>query len=234
MMTRIPNHGDAQRSARIATVRLLAQALEEKDPYLRGHSDEVSSYAASVADRMGMDDEAHDRLVLGSLLHDVGKLAIGERILLKPAELTPEERSIVEEHSAIGSRIVEHVPGLAEIAPAVLHHHERWDGRGYPHGLRGDSIPLEARIIAVADSFSAMTADRPYRRRMTLDDACAELERCAGTQFDPDVVEAFVREVRKRPPSGGEHPLEAALNHPDVAQRRDGTETVLGQGPLAI
>jgi HD-GYP domain-containing protein (c-di-GMP phosphodiesterase class II) len=195
MMTRIPSNTDSQRSARIATVRLLAQALEAKDPYLRGHSDEVSSYAASVADRMGMDDESHDKLVLASLLHDVGKLAIGEGILLKPAELTPEERSIVEEHSAIGSRIVEHVPGLAEVAPAVLHHHERWDGRGYPHGLEGEEIPLEARIIAVADSFSAMTTDRAYRRRRAFTRARAELERCAGTQFDPEVVGVFCEEL---------------------------------------
>src|SRR5436305_114375 len=195
MMTRIPSQTDAQRSARIATVRLLAQALEAKDPYLRGHSDEVSSYAASVADRMGMDDEAHDMLVLASLLHDVGKLAIGENILLKPAGLTPEERSIVEEHSAIGSRIVEHVPGLADVAPAVLHHHERWDGRGYPHGLSREEIPLEARIIAVADSFSAMTTDRAYRPRRAFARARAELEHCAGSQFDPEVVSVFCEEL---------------------------------------
>jgi HD-GYP domain-containing protein (c-di-GMP phosphodiesterase class II) len=182
-------------SARIETVALLAEAIEAKDPYLRGHSDQVSSYAAGVADRFGMEDEAHDRLVMASLLHDVGKLAIGERILLKPAELTDEERAIIEEHPAIGCRIVEHVPGLAPIAPAVLHHHERWDGRGYPDGLGREEIPLEARIIAVADSFSAMTADRPYRGRRAFSVARAELERCAGTQFDPEVVSVFCEEL---------------------------------------
>ena len=194
-LSAISDTSSAAASARIATVRLLAEAIEAKDPYLRGHSDEVSSYAATVADRLGMDDESHDRLVLGSLLHDVGKLAIGEGILLKPSSLTPEERSIVEEHCVIGERIVQHVPGLAPIAPAVLHHHERWDGCGYPHGLRGDEIPLEARIIAVADSFSAMTADRPYRPRRAFERARRELQRCAGTQFDPDVVAVFCEEL---------------------------------------
>jgi HD-GYP domain-containing protein (c-di-GMP phosphodiesterase class II) len=191
----VHKHLDGHHGARVATVRLLAEAIEAKDPYLRGHSDEVSGWAACVADRLGMDDEAHDRLVLGSLLHDVGKLAIGESILLKPAGLTPEERSAVEQHAAIGSRIVEHVPGLSGIAPAVLHHHERWDGGGYPEGLRGEEIPLEARIIAVADSYSAMTADRPYRRRMPSHTAQAELRRCAGTQFDPEVVGVFCEEL---------------------------------------
>ena len=197
-MSTIPKQIDGEHSARVATVRMLAEAIEAKDPYLRGHSDEVSTYAASVADRLGMDDETHDRLVLGSLLHDVGKLAIGQSILLKPAGLTPEERSVVEEHAAIGSRIVEHVPGLAAVAPAVLHHHERWDGGGYPNGLGGEEIPLEARIIAVADSYSAMTADRPYRRRMPLHAAQAELRRCAGTQFDPEVVSVFCEGLAAR------------------------------------
>jgi HD-GYP domain-containing protein (c-di-GMP phosphodiesterase class II) len=197
-MSTIASHLGGHHSARIATVRMLAEAIEAKDPYLRGHSDEVSGYTASMADKLDMDDEAHDRLVLGSLLHDVGKLAIKENILLKPAELTPDERSAVEEHAAIGSRIVEHVPGLAGIAPAVRHHHERWDGAGYPNGLSGEEIPLEARIIAVADSYSAMTADRPYRGRMSSHVAQAELRRCAGTQFDPEVVSVFCEQLSAR------------------------------------
>jgi HD-GYP domain-containing protein (c-di-GMP phosphodiesterase class II) len=129
--------------------------------------------------------------VFGSLLHDLGKIGISERILLKPAALTPEERGVIELHPRIGHRLVERVEALEPIADAILHHHERWDGGGYPDGLAGEDISLEARIICVADSFSAMTADRPYRRRMPLDEACAELERCAGTQFDPRVVDAF-------------------------------------------
>jgi HD-GYP domain-containing protein (c-di-GMP phosphodiesterase class II) len=177
--------------ARIATVARLAGAIEAKVPFMHGHSEEVCDFATAMADRLGMDDESHDRLVLASLLHDVGKLAIGERILLKPSPLSPLERAIVEEHPAIGSRIVENVPGLADVAPAVLHHHERWDGEGYPDGLVAEQIPLEARIIAVADSYSAMTAERPYSRSKPIHRARAELERCAGTQFDPEVVSAF-------------------------------------------
>jgi diguanylate cyclase (GGDEF)-like protein len=126
------------------------------------------------------------------------------------------------------------VEALRPIAPAILHHHERWDGDGYPDGLAGEDIPLEARIVAVADSFSAMTAERPYRKRMSLDQACAELERCAGTQFDPDVVRIFVDEVRCRPAPREEHPLEAALRDPQIQEHRDGDEPLLGYGPLAV
>jgi diguanylate cyclase (GGDEF)-like protein len=222
------------RGAYFETVQVLADAIQAKDPHLRGHSEEVVQYVAAVADRLGLDKHRREEILFGSLLHDLGKIGISERILLKPAALTPEERSVIELHPRIGYRLVERVEALKPIASAILHHHERWDGDGYPAGLSGEAIPLEARIIGVADSFSAMTADRPYRRRMTLDDACAELERCAGSQFDPAVVEAFVDEVRTRPPSGGEHPLEAALADPEVAIRRKGGETVIGHAPLAL
>jgi diguanylate cyclase (GGDEF)-like protein len=222
------------RGAYLETVQVLADAIQAKDPHLRGHSDEVVQYVGAVAGHLGVKPERREQLVFGSLLHDVGKIGISERILLKPAALTPEERGVVELHPRIGHRLVEQVEALRPIAEAVLHHHERWDGDGYPDGLSGDDIPLEARIIAVADSFSAMTADRPYRRRMSLEDACAELERCAGTQFDPRVVEAFVGEVRKRPPEGGEHPLEAAFRDPEVALARAAGETIIGHGPLAL
>ena len=222
------------RGAYLATVQVLADAIQAKDPHLRGHSEEVVQYVAGVAERLGIEPARREELVFGSLLHDLGKIGISERILLKPAALTPEERGVIELHPRIGHRLIERVEALRPIADAILHHHERWDGAGYPDGLAGEEIPLEARIICVADSFSAMTADRPYRRRMSLDDACAELERCAGTQFDPQVVEAFVDEVRKSPPSGGEHPLEAALADPEVALRREAGETLIGQGPLAL
>jgi diguanylate cyclase (GGDEF)-like protein len=222
------------RGAYLETVRVLADAIQAKDPHLRGHSEEVVQYVGAVAARLGVSPGRREELLFGSLLHDLGKIGISERILLKPAALTPEERSVIELHPRIGHRLVEQVDALQPIAEAILHHHERWDGDGYPSGLAGEEIPLEARIICVADSFSAMTADRPYRRRMPLDEACAELERCAGTQFDPEVVEAFVDEVRKRPPSGGEHPLEVALRDAEVEARREGGETMIGQGPLAL
>jgi HD-GYP domain-containing protein (c-di-GMP phosphodiesterase class II) len=173
------------------SVGLLTEAIEAKDPYLLGHSDEVSGYVAAVAEKLDLDPHRREQLVLGSLLHDVGKLAIGKPILLKPGPLTRVERAIVERHPLIGACIVGQLQELRLVAPAILHHHERWDGTGYPNGLSGREIPLEARIIAVADSFSAMTADRPYRRRLSVAEARGELRRCAGTQFDPRIVGLF-------------------------------------------
>src|SRR3954471_18956049 len=222
------------RSAYVSTVQLLAEAIEAKDPFLRGHSDEVSEYVSAVADQMGIERRRREQLVFGSLLHDVGKIGISERILLKSAKLTDEEFGVVKLHPRIGYRLIDQVDALRPIAPAILHHHERWDGGGYPDGLAGEEIPLEARIVAVADSFSAMTAERPYRKRMSLDQACAELERCAGTQFDPEVVRIFVDEVRCRPATREEHPLERALRDPQIEEQRSGDEPLLGYGPLAV
>ena len=196
------------RSAYLGTVRMLADLVGTKDRELGAHSDQVAEYATAVAGRLGLDGPRRETLMFGALLHDVGKVGVSERILLKPAALTVEERNAVELHPVIGSRIVEQVPALHDIVGTILHHHERWDGRGYPEGLAGEDIPLEARIVSVLDSFSAMIADRPYRQAMSVADACAELERCAGSQFDPDVVRAFVAEVDVRPPRGRpEHPL---------------------------
>src|SRR4051794_15935936 len=223
------------RSAYVSTVRLLAEAIEAKDPFLRGHSDQVSEYVAAVADKMGVERHRREELVFGSLLHDVGKIGISERILLKPDKLTDEEYGVVKLHPRIGFRLVDRVDALRPIAPAILHHHERWDGAGYPDGLAGEDIPLDARIVCVADSFSAMTAERPYRPRMSLDQACAELERCAGTQFDPEVVRVFVEEVRCQPAPPEEHPLERALREdPQIQEHRNGDEPLLGFGPLAV
>ena len=196
-------HGDL-RSAYLSTIRVLADAIELKDPELRGHSDDVSEYVLAVADRLGFDPQRREELIFASLLHDVGKLGISERILLKPARLTEEERSVIQLHPRIGYQLVRQVPALQRIAPAVLHHHERFDGDGYPGRLRGETIPLEARIISIADTFSAMTSDRPYSAARSPEEACAELERCAGGQFDPEVVRLFVQEVRRRPPTAHE------------------------------
>ena len=201
------------RSSYLATVRVLGEAIEAKDPFLRGHSEEVSGYVAAVADRLGIEPLRREQLLFASLLHDVGKIGISERILLKPAGLTPEELDVVKLHPRIGYHIVQQVPALDPMALGILHHHERFDGSGYPAGLRGDEIPLEARIICVADAFSAMTAERPYQKRMSLLEACAELERSAGTQFDPEIVRVFVDEVQKKPPGENRlRELESALN----------------------
>ena len=191
------------RATYLVTVGVLADAIEVKDPFLRGHSEEVASYVAAVAERLDLPPRRREELLFGSLLHDIGKIGISERILLKPTALTPDEFEAVKLHPRIGYRLVQQVPALKPITPAILYHHERFDGGGYPSGLRGEYIPLEARIICVADSFSAMITDRPYHERMTRDEACAELERCSGTQFDPEVVRVFVEEVRRRPPTSG-------------------------------
>ena len=225
------------RSAYLATVQMLGDAIAAKDPFLGGHSREVSGYVASVAARLGVEPRRREELIFGSLLHDIGKIGISERILLKPARLTDEERAIIELHPRIGYRLVSKIPALEPIAAGVLHHHERFDGGGYPARLRGEQIPIEARIIAVADSFSAMTQDRPYRARMSIAAACAELERCAGTQFDPEVVRVFVEEVRRGPEpwadgDGGD--LGEALGDPELTLHRSDGEPLLGSGTMAI
>ena len=218
-----------------ATVGMLAKAIEVKDPFLRGHSEEVSSYVAAVADQLGLEERRREELIFASLLHDVGKLGISELILLKPGPLSTEEQSVIRLHPRIGSRLVEHVPLLRPMVQAILHHHEWFDGSGYPSGLRGEQIPLEARIICVADAFSAMTSERPYRERMSLEDACAELERGAGTQFDPEVVRLFVDEVRRYPPvvepadALGETPSD-----PELETQRSGDEPILGHDAFAM
>lgn len=220
------------RTSYLATVSVLAEAIEVKDPLVRGHSEEVSGYVASVANRLDLPSDRREELIFGSLLHDIGKIGISERILLKPARLTPEERAIVELHPRIGYRLVQQVPALRSISAAVLHHHEHFDGSGYPSGLRGEQIPLEARLISVADSFSAMISDRPYRAGMPLEDACKELERCAGTQFDPEIVRIFVEEVRRNPLLLEKN--QRPVGDPEIEVRREAGEPVLGQGPLDI
>jgi diguanylate cyclase (GGDEF)-like protein len=225
-------HGEL-RGSYLATVTLLAEAIQAKDPFLRGHSEEVSSYVNAVAARLELDGGARERLVFGSLLHDVGKIGISERILHKPGKLTPEEFAIVQLHPRIGYRLLEQVPALRPMAASILHHHERYDGGGYPTGLRGEQIPLEARVVAVADAFSAMTADRPYRSRMPLEEACAELERNAGSQFDPEIVRIFVEEVRKAPPDGDD-PLAAALDDAELQVHRAAGEPVLGASASSL
>ncbi|MFL5846358.1 MAG: HD-GYP domain-containing protein [Solirubrobacteraceae bacterium] len=226
-------HGQL-RNAYLGTVALLSEAIAIKDPLLKGHSEDVATLVGRVAHRLGIPASRREELLFGSLLHDVGKLGVSERILLKPAALTPEERSAVELHPRIGYRMIQRVPALRPIAPAVLHHHERYDGEGYPNGLRGEAIPLEARIIAVADSYSAMTSDRPYRKGMPVEAACDELVRGAGTQWDPQVIEVFVDEVRRREASGGEPALLADPDDGgelDVLREADG---VVGAGAVEL
>ena len=220
------------RSSYLAVVSMLADAIEAKDPFTHAHAGEVAGYVEAVARKLELEPLRREQLLFGALLHDVGKLGISERILLKEGPLSPEEREIVELHPLIGCRIIDRVPGLTDLAPAILHHHERWDGEGYPAGLEGDEIPLEARVIGVADAFAALTTSRPYRRSMGMEEACQEIERGAGTQFDPEIARLFVAEARRRPIArSADGTLAAALDNPLVKARRAPGEPRLGHGP---
>ncbi len=174
------------------TIQGLALALETKDAYTHGHSENVTRLAVATAQQMGLDGEFCETLRQAGLLHDIGKIGISSSILNKPGRLTPEEYEIIKSHPAMGRRILEPISFLREVVPIVYHHHERFDGEGYPQGLAGEEIPLASRVMAVADTYDAMTSDRAYRRGLSHDVAVAELDRCAGTQFDPECVRAFL------------------------------------------
>jgi diguanylate cyclase (GGDEF)-like protein/putative nucleotidyltransferase with HDIG domain len=182
------------RAARFRAAASLAKAVDLRDTYTGSHSARVADLAARVAARLGLDQEQIELARLAGSLHDLGKLAIPEELLRKPGPLTEPERMILERHPQIGFRMLESL-GVDTVADWVLHHHERWDGSGYPDGLPGDQIPLGARIIFVADAYDAMTSECVYRRRVSPQEAVAELERCAGTQFDPAIVSAFAEEL---------------------------------------
>ena len=182
------------RAARFRAAASLAKAVDARDVYTGSHSERVAELAARIAARLGVDAETIELTRLAASLHDLGKLAIPEEILRKPGELTESERLVLERHPQIGYRMLESL-GVDPVAQWVLHHHERWDGSGYPDGLPGEDIPLGARIIFVADAYDAMTSDRVYRQRLSDEDAMDELVRCAGTQFDPEVVAAFAAEL---------------------------------------
>ena len=181
------------RASLVNGVQMLVHALEAKDAYTSGHSSRVSRYAIKTAVRLGFTDEALEDLRLGGELHDIGKIGTREEILNKPGSLTLEEFEHVKTHSTLGERIL--APFFSS-SPIVLRvarsHHERMDGAGFPDSLRGDQIPLEARIVAVVDAFDAMTTNRAYRKPRSASDAIQELRRCVGVHFDPDAVEAFL------------------------------------------
>ena len=183
---------DALQDSYLATVRTLAFIVEAKDSSTREHLERTHDYARALA-RVATGEEAGADLSYGFLLHDVGKVGIPESILCKPGPLTNEEYEVMKTHPLIGVQIVAPIKFLGGAVDVIRCHHERWDGRGYPDGLAGEDIPLGARIFSVCDTFDAMTSDRPYRRALPFDDAVSEIERCGGTQFDPDVVGSFVR-----------------------------------------
>lgn len=176
---------------RLGMLQALSMAVDARDHYTAQHSMHVADYSCAIALRLGM----RDRLTVfeqAGLLHDVGKIGVPDTLLLKPSHLTPEEYEHIKSHVETSSAIIRSVPFLAEVVPAVRHHHERWDGSGYPDGLEGDHIPMAARILAVSDAFDAMTTDRPYRPAMSTAEARRRLLDGAGKQFDPQMVDALV------------------------------------------
>jgi diguanylate cyclase (GGDEF)-like protein/putative nucleotidyltransferase with HDIG domain len=181
------------------TVTSLAFAIDAKDHYTQGHSQKVSAYAALIAEAMGMKDAEVEEVRLGAVLHDIGKVGVPESILNKNGPLNPEEWETMKAHVNFGAKILDPLTPLARIREMVLHHHEFFDGSGYPESLTGELIPLGARIIAVADAYDTITSDRTYKKARSATDALAELERCSNAQFDGAIVELFVRTMRALP-----------------------------------
>jgi len=176
----------------VSTIEALANALEANDEYTSTHARAIRDLALRVGRELGLDELSLKRVELGALLHDIGKIGIPSDVLSKPGRLTPGERAVMERHPLLGERIIAPIDRLQDVRPVVLHCHERWDGRGYPDGLAGEEIPVEARIVFVCAAYHAMTTDRPYRARLAHTEALHQLEESAGSQFDPRVVDAAV------------------------------------------
>lgn len=183
------------KSAYKGTMESLRLAVDAKDSYTKNHSDRVSYYSVLLAKALGLPDEEIELIRDGGLFHDIGKIGIPDAILQKAGKLTDDEYHDIKNHPSIGEHILQPAKIFDNIIPMVKHHHERYDGRGYPSGLKGEDIPLNARIVCVADSFDAMTSDRSYRPRFTLYKALDELKACKGAQFDPTLVDLFVPEI---------------------------------------
>lgn len=190
--------GDLQRSADenhelfLGTVKALAAAIDGKDPYTRGHSERVSRFSVAVAQGLGLPDSEIEQIRISALLHDVGKIGIDDRVLKKPAALTDDEFEIMKTHPQKGYKIMSQIPAMRDFLPGMYMHHEMINGEGYPQGLKGDEIPMQARIVSVADTFDAMTTERPYQRAMDLEAALTRLKSFVGTRYDARVVAAFI------------------------------------------
>jgi putative nucleotidyltransferase with HDIG domain len=206
----------------MASIQMLAGAVDEKDPYTRGHSDRVTRYSVLIAKEMGLDDDFIEMLRVSAQLHDVGKIGIEDRILKKPGALTPEEFEIMKTHTTKGANILRPVAQLKEMIPGIELHHESLDGRGYPHGLKGDEIPLLPRVIAVADTFDALTTNRPYQQAHEVHDALKIIQSLSGKRLDPTAVFALDAlyhrgEIRVQRPLMSAPPASAPAADPPVA-----------------
>jgi diguanylate cyclase (GGDEF)-like protein/putative nucleotidyltransferase with HDIG domain len=192
--------GGNVRVSTLSTVYALASAVDAKDRYTYGHSQKVRTYAVAIAEAVGLKADVVSRISTAAVLHDIGKIGVPDIILNKPAALDEEEWKAIRSHPRIGANIAGNVPSLTTCINGILYHHERWDGTGYPEGLKGDSIPLDARILSVADAFCAMTSSRPYRSALDDKEAIIRIEEGKGSQFDPELVETFIRIVSETMP----------------------------------
>ena len=192
--TRLQQAYRTLKKAYLDSVKVLAEAIDVKDPYTRGHSDRVRRMSLRIGASLAFPEEKMEILEYGALLHDIGKIGIKDEILHKPGTLTPEEFESIQEHPLIGVKIVEGIEFFKDKIPMIRSHHEHFDGKGYPEGLIGEAIPLEARIIAVPDAFDAMASLRPHRRAMPLEGILLEMEACKGKQFDPNILEIFLNQ----------------------------------------
>lgn len=173
-------------------IQVLIRAIEMRDPFTLGHSERVADMCVAIAEHLRWDEARVADLRLGALLHDLGNLGIEDAVLNKVGRLTPEERAKMEAHPRLGATLIEGIPALEPAMPVILYHHERWDGSGYPGRLLGGDIPIEARIVAIADAYDAMVSTRSYRKAMSRDEAARELKRQSGYQFDPQLLAVFL------------------------------------------
>jgi HD-GYP domain-containing protein (c-di-GMP phosphodiesterase class II) len=181
-----------EREAALGTVASLARAIEARDRHTGAHIERVRGYSVAIAKQLGLSEDDVWRIGVGAVLHDLGKIGVPDAVLNKEGELTVSETEVMRRHPVIGAGLLDADPALTVARPAILHHHERWDGGGYPYGLSGERIPLDGRIVAVADAFDAMTADRPYRGRLSVQRALEAIAGGFGTQFDPEIARAFL------------------------------------------
>ena len=190
--------GEGEFRSALSMISALTAAIDAKDHYTYAHSKNVARYAATLAVATGLNDDQVRTIYAAGLLHDIGKISIPENILKKTGKLDGEEYRLIQDHVNNSIEMIRHLPEMDYLVPAVLGHHERWDGKGYPRGIAGEEIPVSARCLAIADVFDAMTTDRPYRKGLSVEYAMDELERGAGTQFDPQLTMTFVQLIRSR------------------------------------
>jgi HD-GYP domain-containing protein (c-di-GMP phosphodiesterase class II) len=219
---------DENRQLFLGTVKGLAAAIDGKDPYTRGHSERVARFSVAIAQGLDLSDDEIEKIRISALLHDVGKIGIDDNILKKPAALTDEEFELMKQHPQKGFKIMSQIPAMREFLPGMYMHHEMIDGRGYPQGLKGEEIPMQARIVSVADTFDAMTTDRPYQRAMKFEDALARIKSFVGTRYDERVVASLMAACD----SGQITPGRVRLKRPPKPMASEPSSTPMAEQPL--